>query len=145
MQPNHAPSDRHTADRFWGARARHSYAWRALLDAGAALAFGTDAPVEPLDPLPTIVAAILRQSPSGDPPGGWRPEQRIDAETALRAHTWGAAYAAGEERRRGTLAPGKLADLTILSADPLAIPVDELPAIRVEATVVGGNLIHRRF
>ena len=131
--------------RFWGARTAHAYAWRSLQQAGAVLAFGTDAPVEPLDPMPTLVAAVLRQSPSGDPPGGWHPEQRVDAETALRAHTLGAAYAAGEERRKGSLAPGKLADLTILSADPLAVPADELPALHVEATVVGGHVVHRRF
>ena len=133
VQPVHATSDRHTADRFLGERTATSFAWRSLLQAGAHLAFGTDAPVEPIDPIASISAAVTRD--------GWHPEQRLTVAEALHAYTLGSAYAAGEEARKGSLAPGKLADLTVLDRDPLAIPPDELRHLKVEATIVGGRIV----
>jgi hypothetical protein len=141
MQPTHAPADRDVADAAWGARAAGAYAWRALADADATLAFGSDAPIEDLDPLAGLHAAVNRTS---DERPGWRPEQALDPLRALRAFTTGAATAAGWERRLGTLAPGMLADLVVLDGDPLAAPPGEIGGIRVVATMVGGRWVHGR-
>ncbi|HEV8633363.1 MAG TPA: amidohydrolase [Chloroflexota bacterium] len=144
VQPVHATSDMATAERFWGARTRSSYAWRSLLDARVRLAFGTDCPVEPLDPIATIHAAVTRRRADGTPPAGWHPEQRLTVEESVCAYTHGSAYAAGEEGRKGGLAVGKLADVTVLSRDPLAVAEEELLGLRVEATVVGGRVVYQR-
>jgi predicted amidohydrolase YtcJ len=146
VQPIHATSDMHTADRYLDSRTATSFAWQTLKDAGAHLAFGTDAPVEPIDPIKTIHAAVTRRRADGSPgPDGWHPEQRLTAAESLHAYTLGSAYAAGEEARKGSLLPGKLADVTILSADPLAVRPDELLGLEVEATIVGGRIVHRAF
>ena len=146
MQPLHATSDYEMADRYWGARARWSYNWRLQLEAGAVLAFGSDAPVEPFAPLLGIFAAVTRRRPDGSPgPDGWYPEGRLDVETTLRAFTQGPAYAAGLERDLGTLAPGYLADLVVLDRDLYAISPDEILATRVLGTRVGGAWKHRLF
>jgi len=126
MQPIHAVTDREVADREWGERTRHAYAWRSLLDAGAVLAFGSDAPVESADPLLGADAATgwrLR--------AGWHPELAVTRAQALRAYTSGAAYACGMEDRLGRLRPGLLCDLTVVEGG------------RVAATVVGGRLAWR--
>ena len=142
MQPSHAPSDWMVADRYWGERSRFGYAWRGVLEAGAVLAFGSDCPVEPIDPLPGLHAAVTRQTPAGEPAGGWYPAERLSAREALHAFTWGAAYSSGEEHIKGTLGVGKLADLVVLSEDPLAGDPDAWLRARVEATLVGGRLAH---
>ncbi len=123
MQPIHAIADRELADREWGDRARHAYAWSALAEAGAVLAFGSDAPVEDASPVLGIDAAVGWRRRAG-----WHPELALTRAAALRAYTAGAAFAAGAEREVGRLAPGYLCDLTV---------VDEG---RVTATVVGGRL-----
>jgi len=139
MQPIHATSDWEMADRYWGARARLGYNARLQQEAGAVLAFGSDAPVEPFDPLMGIYAAVTRRRPDGSPgPDGWYPEQRLDVDTTLRAYTQGPAYAAGLERALGMLAPGFLADLVMLDRDLFALPPDELLTVRVLGTMVGG-------
>jgi predicted amidohydrolase YtcJ len=138
VQFSHAPSDRDLADRLWEGRAG-AYAYRSLLDAGAHLANGSDAPVEELDPLAGIVAGVRRTLDERPP---WRPEQAVTAEEALRAATVAPAWLEGEEHRRGTLVPGMLADLVVLDRDPLGCPSEELPALRVLATVVGGRWTH---
>jgi hypothetical protein len=144
MQPIHATSDMLMADRSWGSRARNSYAWRSLLESGALLVFGSDAPVEPIEPLPGLHAAVSRRRPDGSPgPDGWYPEQRLTMAEALRAFTAAAALTAGQEREQGTLAPGKLADLTICSRDLLETPPDELPDVTVDGTIVGGVFRYR--
>jgi predicted amidohydrolase YtcJ len=146
MQPIHATSDYEMADRYWGARARWSYNWRLQLQAGAMLAFGSDAPVEPFAPLLGIFAAVTRRRPDGSPgPDGWYPEGRLDMDTTLRAFTQGPAYAAGLERELGTLAPGYLADLVVLDRDLYVTPPDEILATRVLGTMVGGAWKHRLF
>lgn len=143
MQPIHATSDMHMADRFWGGRSRRSYAWRSLLDAGAVLAFGSDCPVEPLDPLAGLHAALTRQRPDGAPRGGWTPEQRITLEEALRAYTYGSAYAAGQEADLGALSPGRFADLVVLSRDLFALPPEEILSAEVVMTMVGGRIVYK--
>lgn len=141
MQPIHAISDMELADQLWGQRCAYAYAWRALKEAGVVLAFGSDAPVEPLNPWPGIHAAVARQRPDGTPAGGWYPEQRISVEEALRGFTTGAAFAAGASHEQGSLAPGMLADLTVLPADPFKIGPAELHAMRPELTMIEGAIV----
>jgi predicted amidohydrolase YtcJ len=146
MQPIHATSDWEMAEQYWGARAQWSYNWRAQLEAGARLAFGSDAPVEPFEPLKGIYAAITRRRPDGSPgPEGWYPEGRLDMDTTLRAFTQGPAYAAGLEHDVGTLAPGFLADLVVLDRDLYAIELDEILATTVLGTMIGGVWKYRAF
>jgi predicted amidohydrolase YtcJ len=138
MQPIHATADWRAADAHWGARSRHGYAWRSLLDAGAGLAFGTDAPVERIEPLASLYAATTRLDPNGEPAGGWYPQQRLSLEEAVRAYTTGSAAAERASARRGSLSPGKDADLVVLSPDPFPLPAGALLSTRVELTMVGG-------
>jgi len=139
VQFSHAPSDRDLAERFWADRLDGAYAFRSLLDSGALVANGSDAPVEELDPLAGIRAGVLR---SVDERPAWRPEQCLTVEEALVASTVGPAWLSGDERRRGKLLPGYLADLVVLSRDPLDCPPDELETIAVVATMVGGRWVH---
>lgn len=138
MQPIHALSDMELADRHWGARSEYAYAWRAVLDAGGRLAFGSDAPVERLDVFAGIHAAVTRQAPSAEPRNGWWPGQRISVSEAIEAYTVGAAWAAGQENVSGSLSVGKVADLIVLNRDPFGIPPAELPSVRVLATMIEG-------
>jgi predicted amidohydrolase YtcJ len=139
MQPIHATADWRAANAHWGARARHGYAWRTLLDAGAMLAFGTDAPVERIEPLASLYAATTRQDGHGEPPGGWHPAQRVSLEEAVRAYTSGSAAAERASARRGSLSPGRDADLVVLAPDPFPLAADALLATRVELTIAGGR------
>jgi predicted amidohydrolase YtcJ len=146
MQPLHATSDMLIAERHWGARCQTAYAWKSLLQTGAALAFGSDCPVEIADPLAGIHAAVTRRRADGSPgPEGWLPGQRLSVEQAVHGYTLGAAYAAGREKELGSIAPGKLADLTILDRDVFSIPPQEIGATAVSATMVGGRLVYRTF
>ena len=138
VQFSHAPSDRDLADRLWEGR-DGAYAYRSLLDAGALLANGSDAPVEELDPLAGIVAGVRRTLDERPP---WRPEQAVTIAEALRAATVAPAWLEGQERRRGKLRPGMLADLVILDRDPFTCPPEELSGLRVLATMVGGRWTH---
>jgi predicted amidohydrolase YtcJ len=139
VQFSHAPSDRDLADRYWGSTTSHAYAWRSLWDGGALVANGSDAPIEELDPLAGIAAGVLRTL---DDRPAWHPEQAVTVEEALRATTVNPAWLAGDERRRGKLLPGYLADLVVLDRDPLAVPPEELREVRVVATMVAGRWTH---
>jgi predicted amidohydrolase YtcJ len=132
VQFSHAPADRELAERAWPDRLSGAYAYRALWDSGALVVNGSDAPVEELDPLAGVCAAVLRD---------WLPEQALTVEEALLASTVHAAWLTGEERRRGTLIPGHLADLVVLDRDPLTIPPEELPEVQVVATMAGGRWV----
>jgi len=143
MQPIHATSDMRMAERYWGERCVGAYAWRTQLQAGAVLAFGSDCPVEPLAPLLGIHAAVTRRRADGAPgPEGWYPQQRLAVEEAVRGFTWGAAYAGYMEDRLGTLAPGKLADLVVLSEDIFRIDPMDILKTEVLATLIGGRFFH---
>jgi predicted amidohydrolase YtcJ len=133
VQFSHAPSDRDLAERYWADRLEGAYAFRSLLESGAVVANGSDAPIEELDPWAGICAAVLRD---------WLPDQALTVEQALEATTVTPAWLTGDERRRGKLLPGYLADLVVLDRDPLSIPVDELPEVQVVATMVGGRWTH---
>ncbi|MGH3078084.1 MAG: amidohydrolase [Gaiellaceae bacterium] len=139
VQFSHAPSDRDLAERFWGERADGAYVFRSLWDSGALVANGSDAPVEELDPLAGIRAGVLRTI---DHRPAWHPEQAVTVEQALLASTVNPAWLTGDERRRGKLLPGFLADLVVLSRDPLEGPPDELESVEVVATMVGGRWVH---
>ena len=144
MQPTHATSDMLISDKYWGKRSAGAYAWRTQLDAGAVLAFGSDCPVEKIDPLMGIHAAVTRRRADGSPgPEGWYPEQRLTVEEAVRAFTWGAACAAGQEDRLGSITPGKLADFTVLDRDIFAIEPMEILNTHVDATIIGGQFVWR--
>lgn len=144
VQPVHQTSDRLMAEsRLGTARLEGAYAWRTLLDSGASLAFGSDAPVEPVDVMAGIAAAVTRQDANGEPLGGWRPEQRLSREQALAGFTAGAAYAGRADGRFGTLAPGEWADFLFLSADPLAAADTELRTIKVLETWMAGGRVYR--
>jgi predicted amidohydrolase YtcJ len=144
MQPIHATADMETADRLWGERCATAYAWRALKDAGAVLAFGSDAPVESLNPWLSVHAAVTRQRPGNNPPHGWYPEQRLNITEALWGFTVGSAIAAGTAHEQGTLAPGMLADLAVLSDDPFKIGAPSLHAVRAELTMIEGEVVWER-
>jgi len=145
MQPYHAIDDGRWAEKRLGrARARTSYAWRAMLEAGAPLAFGSDWPVAPLDPLLGIYAAVTRATLDGKHPGGWFPEERLTVEEALRAYTAGSAFAAFEENQKGTIARGKLADLVVLSDDVFKLPAEKIQYTYVTVTVVGGRVVYQK-
>ncbi|HEU5490541.1 MAG TPA: amidohydrolase [Gaiellaceae bacterium] len=139
VQFSHAPSDRDLAERFWPARIDGAYAFRSLLESGALVANGSDAPVEELDPLAGIRAGVLRTI---DERPAWQPEQCVTVEDALVATCVTPAWLSGDERRRGKLLPGYLADLVVLSRDPLECPPDELESVEVVATMVGGRWVH---
>jgi predicted amidohydrolase YtcJ len=139
VQFSHAPSDRDLADRFWADRIDGTYAFRSLWDTGALIANGSDAPVEELDPLAGIRAGVLRTI---DERPGWREDQSLTIEEALIASTVNPAWLSGDERRRGKLLPGYLADLVVLSRDLLECPIEELDTVEVVATMVGGRWVH---
>jgi predicted amidohydrolase YtcJ len=139
VQFSHAPSDRDLADRFWAGHADRVYAFRSLLDSGAVLANGSDAPIEELDPLAGIRAGVLRTIDERPP---WHSEELLRVEEALRATTVTPAWLARDEHRRGKLLPGFFADLVVLTRDPLECRPDELESIEVVATMVGGRWVH---
>jgi hypothetical protein len=140
MQPIHALSDMVAAERYWGERARLSYAWHTQAEHGARLAFGSDAPVEPPNPFLGLRAAVTRRLPNGSPrPQGWYPEQRLSMQAALEGYTVGAAYAAGMEDRLGRLTPGYYADLIVVEKDPFICPPDDLLSLHASATMLAGE------
>ena len=108
------------------------------------LAFGTDWTVAPLDPMLGLYAAVTRRTLDGKNPGGWVPDQKISLAEALKAYTWGSAYAVFDERKRGTLAPGMLADVVVIDRDLFTTQPDSLDRARVRATIVGGKLVFVR-
>ena len=143
MQPYHAIDDGRWAEKRIGKdRARTTYAFRSLLDAGATLAFGTDWTVAPLNPMLTIYAAVTRRTLDGENPKGWVPEQRITVEEAVRAYTIGSAYAEFQEGQKGSITIGKLADLVILSRDIFKIESKEIEGVKVVMTLLDGRVVY---
>jgi predicted amidohydrolase YtcJ len=145
MQPYHAIDDGRWADRRIGPeRAKTTYAFRSLLDAGAVLAFGSDWFVAPINPLVGIYAAVTRRTLDGKHPEGWVPEQKISVPEAVHAYTVGAAYASLEDGIKGSLEPGKFADLAVLSADIFHIDAAEIENTKVDVTIFDGKVIFQR-
>jgi predicted amidohydrolase YtcJ len=139
VQFSHAPSDRDIAERNWAGMTDRAYAYRSLLDSGAVVANGSDAPIEELDPLAGVRAGVLRTLDGRE---AWHPEQAVTVEEALEATILAPAWLARDERQRGKLLPGYLADLVVFDRDPLAIEPEELPDVEVVATMVGGRWTH---
>jgi predicted amidohydrolase YtcJ len=146
VQPIHATSDMLMADRHWGPdRTPNSYAYRSLLDSGAVLVFGSDAPVDIYPPLAGIHAAVTRRRCDGSPgPQGWQGQERVTVAEAIDAYTRWPAYAAGEEDYRGTITPGKVADLVLLEEDIFRIDPMAILDTPVAMTVLDGKVVHRR-
>ena len=143
MQPYHAIDDGRWAEAVIGPeRSKTTYAFRSLLDAGAAVAFGSDWSVAPPTPLEGIYAAVTRRTLDEAHPEGWVPEQKITVEEALTAYTVTAAQAGFEEDVKGSLEPGKLADLVMIDRDLTRIPPEEIRDARVLRTIVGGKVVY---
>lgn len=142
MQPVHCTSDMPWAENRLGPeRIKGAYAWRSLLKTGVHLPLSSDFPGETLNPFYGIYAAMTREDPQGNPPGGWYPEQRLTLDEALRGYTVEAAYAEFEEQSKGAVAPGKLADFTVISKDIRKLSPKEILSIQVEKTLVGGRAV----
>jgi predicted amidohydrolase YtcJ len=143
LQPAHLLTDIPLVERHWGGRGRGAYAFETLRRLGTPMVFGSDAPVASIDPREGLYAALERRSEAGGPAGGWRPEEKLSFEAALRAYTQGAALAGGVGGRAGRLAPGQDADLVAWSFDPAAERGvgDAVRAGRARLTVVGGEVV----
>ena len=145
MQPTHATSDMYWAEERLGSeRVQYAYAWRSLLDSGAHLALGSDFPVEQVNPMLGIHAAVTRQDIKGWPEGGWYPQQVLTREEAVRGFTLDAAYAGFMEKSVGSLEPGKRADFIVLDKDVMQIDAAEIPSIKVLQTWLDGELVWER-
>jgi predicted amidohydrolase YtcJ len=143
MQPYHAIDDGRWAEKPLGPdRARYSYAWRSFLDHGVTLAFGTDWPVAPLHPMLSLYAAGTRATLDGKNPDGWIREEKITLSEALEAYTMGSAFAEFQEREKGSIMPGKLADMVVLSDNIFDLKPDAIRNVRVNTTIVGGKVVY---
>ena len=143
MQPYHAIDDGRWAERRLGRkRLRYSYAWRSFLDHGVTLALGTDWPVAPLDPMLGIYAAVTRATLDGKNPGGWIPEEKITLPEAIEAYTMGAAFAEFQENKKGSITPGKLADMVILNDNIFDLKPEAIRNVKVKTTLLGGKVIY---
>jgi predicted amidohydrolase YtcJ len=143
MQPSHLLDDeRWASDRLGPERSRGAYAWHTMEQNGVHLAFGTDHPVEPLNPLRGIYACVTRQLPQGS--ASWQPQESLPIRDCLRAYTVGSAYAEFEEKRKGTIAPGMLADVVVYSTDLSQIPARHLLTTQVKLTITGGRIVYQQ-
>lgn len=145
MQACHLLTDMRWAPDILGVEREHEgYRWNSLLSSGARIAFGTDFPVEPIDPMRGLYAAVAREAEGGGPPGGWIPSERISIEQALQAYTADSAFAEFEEHRKGRLIPGQFADIIVLSNDITSIEASQILATEVLTTIVDGVIRYER-
>jgi predicted amidohydrolase YtcJ len=143
IQPSHCTDDMRWAEKRIGRdRCAFAYDFKSFLDAGVRVAFGTDWFVEPLDPMIGLHAAVTRQFADGTPPGGWHPEERVTMEKAIELYTLGSAHAEFAETRKGSIEPGKLADMVVLSRDLFTIPPGEILGTKPVMTIVGGKVVY---
>ncbi len=140
VQPYHAPSDRDIVDRHWGKRVGFRYPYKSLLDHRARLVFGSDVPIETMDAIRIIHAAVTRKK-EGEKRRAWHPEQRLSVPEAVFAYTQAASYASYEEKIKGSIEAGKLADMTVLSKDIFKTDPEEIPEAKVQATILGGKVV----
>jgi predicted amidohydrolase YtcJ len=142
VQPYQAIDDGRWAEaRIGHDRASRTYPFRTFLNHGVRLAFGTDWDVAPLNPLLTIYAAVTRATLDGKYPNGWFPEQKLTVQEAVEAYTMGSAYAEFQEKEKGSITPGKLADMVLLSDDILSIDPTKIRDVTVLKTIVGGKIV----
>jgi len=146
MQAIHMSSDRPWAIHRLGIKRIRwgAYMWQTLLQSGARIVNGTDAPVEPVTPLASFYASVSRKTLKGTPEGGYEPSEKMTREQALRSYTLDAAYAAFREDRKGSIEVGKWADLTVLDRDIMVIPAKDILGAKVEMTVIGGEVVYER-
>jgi predicted amidohydrolase YtcJ len=146
MQAIHMSSDRPWAiERLGENRIKQgAYMWQALLKSGAKIINGTDAPVEPLNPIPSFYASVTRKTLKGEPEGGYEPAQKMNREQALRSYTLDAAYGAFEEHLKGSIEPGKLADFTVFTDDIMSASESEILRVKVEMTIIDGKVVYQR-
>ncbi|WP_057914673.1 amidohydrolase family protein [Peribacillus muralis] len=145
MQPVHATSDKNMAeDRVGPERIKYSYAWRKVIDAGSHIIGGSDAPVELVNPFHGLYAAVTRMDREGNPDGGWYPEESMTREEALKAFTIWAAEGSFEEKIKGSLEIGKLADFIVIDKDPMKCQEEQLKDIQVLTTVLGGEVVYKK-
>jgi predicted amidohydrolase YtcJ len=145
VQPFHAIDDGRWAEKRIGPeRIKTTYAFRSLMDSGAVVAFGSDWPVAPLVPLTGIYAAVTRRTIDGRNPNGWMPQEKVTVAQAVRAYTYNAAYAEGEETLKGSIQPGQLADIVVLSRDIFQIDPAEIENVKVDLTLLGGAILYDR-
>jgi len=144
VQPMAILTDWYVADEIWGTRrCKNSYAWKTMADMGLRIIFSSDSPIEPINPMESLQAAVTRKgfAPEDRP---WHPEHCLDLETALKAYFSHAGWTTGKDKWFGSLAPGKKADLTILEKDPFAVPKEEIRKIGVKMTVVEGKIVYHK-
>jgi predicted amidohydrolase YtcJ len=139
VQPVHAPSDKNIAEKYWGERCRLAYAYKTLLKSGARVVFGSDVPIESLDPWKGIHAAVTRHRTGEEK--SWFPDEKVSVAEAVSAYTQWASYASYEENLKGSIQVGKLADMVILSRDIFQTNPEEIPDTKVECTILGGRII----
>ena len=146
MQAIHLSSDRPWAiDRLGAKRIKESaYMWQSLLKSGAHIVNGTDVPVEPINPIANFFASVTRQTLKGEPKDGYEPEEKMTRAQALKSYTLDAAYGAFEEKIKGSITAGKLADFTVFSNDLMTIPDDQILSTKVEMTIVGGRVLYEK-
>jgi predicted amidohydrolase YtcJ len=145
MQPFHIIDDGRWAwKRLDEKRLKGTYAFRTLLDTGAVLAFGSDSPVAPLNPLFGVYAAVTRRTLDDKNPNGWIPEQKISVDETVRAFTWGSAYGEFQENVKGTLELGKVADFVVLSDDIFTMDATKIGGVTVVMTVVDGRVVFEK-
>jgi predicted amidohydrolase YtcJ len=146
MQAIHMSSDRPWAiERLGEKRIKEgAYMWQTLLKSGAKVINGTDAPVEPLTPVPCFYASVTRKTLKGEPEGGYEPEEKMTREQALKSYTLDAAYGAFQENSLGSIEAGKLADFTVFSRDLMTIPEVEILGTEVSMTIVGGKVVYQK-
>jgi predicted amidohydrolase YtcJ len=143
VQPYHAIDDGRWAEsRIGPDRIKRTYAFRTFLENGVRLAFGTDWSVAPLSPMWTVYAAVTRATLDGKNPDGWLPEQKLTVAESIEAYTMGSAYAEFQEKEKGSITPGKLADFVVLSDDIFKIPPAAIKNVKIEATYLGGKLVY---
>jgi predicted amidohydrolase YtcJ len=145
MQPSHAISDKRWAESRLGEyRVLGAYAWHFMQSYGVHVPFGTDFPVESINPYRTLYAAVSRQDESGDPAGGWQPQEKLSIEAAIRCHTYESAYAEFMENEKGTIAAGMLADLVVHSKDLTTIEPKEILTTEPVYTIFNGRIIYQK-
>jgi len=143
MQPFHAIDDGRWAwKRLDENRLKGTYAFRTILDTGGVLAFGSDSPVAPMNPILGIYAAVTRRTLDDKNPNGWIPEQKISVAEAVKGFTWGSAYGEFQESVKGTIEVGKLADLVLLSDDIFSIDPANIRNVKVLMTIVNGSVVY---
>ena len=140
MQAIHIPEDIDAANKFWGSRARWAYPFRSLLDSGAVIAMGSDVPIETCNVFEGMSAALKRTK--RDKKESWIPEQTMAIHEIIRSYTMGAAWASGEENLKGSISPGKLADMMVISDDVLNWDPDEIAKITVQKMIIGGEIVY---